>query len=328
MTDMARIEELVAAVALIDGLGAEIQHDDDTGLAAVAYAMAGWPVFPLRGKVPAIPNPHPGVSCKGECGKLGHGCLDATTDLARVIGWWGGEYDGCNIGLVPRPDIIVIDLDPRHGGGQGWWELVQKEGGGHEPVTLQSISGRMDGGRHLFFRRPDGDLHSKFLPTGVDLKTSSGYVVAPPSVHPDTGKRYARLDNPIADCPSWLRRVLVKQATAVGPTARPFVSSGEFGPADFFSANASWHSLLGPKGWTCVLGDGDEDGSCWRHPEATSQFSATVRHGVLFVYSPNTPFEITEPGNPKGITRFAALAILEHNGDLAEAAHAVRNGRI
>ena len=54
-----------------------------TGMYAIELALHDWAVFPLRGKVPAIPNPHPRGSmerqhCKGECGLHGHGVHDAT----------------------------------------------------------------------------------------------------------------------------------------------------------------------------------------------------------------------------------------------------------
>ena len=44
---------------------------------AIVYAVNGWAVFPLRGKIPAIP---------GASG--GHGVLDATTDPATICRWW------------------------------------------------------------------------------------------------------------------------------------------------------------------------------------------------------------------------------------------------
>src|SRR6202453_2895160 len=73
---------------------------DTIGAEALAYASNHWAVFPLRGKVPAIPNPHPKGSteretCKGECGQQGHGLFDATTDVEQVIVWWSGRCRGC-----------------------------------------------------------------------------------------------------------------------------------------------------------------------------------------------------------------------------------------
>ena len=90
---------------------------------------------------------------------------------------------------------------------------------------------------------------------------------------------------------------------------------------------ASWPQLLHSHGWTLVAGDGQTDGSRWRHPTATGAFSATITHGCLFVYSPNTPFDVTYPSEPHGYTPFRALAILEHHGDLSATAKALRASR-
>ena len=67
------------------------QSSGDMVVSAIEYARHNWPVFRLRGKVPAIGNPHPKdspeyTSCKGECGQLGHRPprLDATTDRPVV----------------------------------------------------------------------------------------------------------------------------------------------------------------------------------------------------------------------------------------------------
>jgi hypothetical protein len=43
----------------------------------------------------------------------------------------------------------------------------------------------------------------------------------------------------------------------------------------------------------------------------------------LFVYSPNTPFKVTESGNVNGYTKFRAFAVLNHDGDMSVAAHAL-----
>src|SRR5690606_5774199 len=97
--------------------------------------------------------------------------------------------------------------------------------------------------------------------------------------------------------------------------------------ADWYSANMSWRDILGPHGWRCVSGDGDSDGSQWRHPQATPAVSATIRNGCLFVYSPNTPSEPTEDADPHGYTRFKAYATLDHAGDQSDAARAAREQR-
>jgi hypothetical protein len=86
----------------------------------------------------------------------------------------------------------------------------------------------------------------------------------------------------------------------------------------------SWAQVLGPHGWTCPDPDPDADGARWRHPGATNSKSATIRYGLLFVYSAATPFQPTEAGAPRGYSRFRAYAVLEHGGDLRAAARALR----
>ena len=294
--------------------------------AAVELAAAGFPVFPLRGKVPAIPK-----------SRGGNGCLDATCRQATIFGWWRVDYPGANIGIrIPDP-YLVIDVDPRNGGlaGLQWLETAH----GRLPETMTSWSGRGDGGRHLWFIRPTTDdgrpgqplapLTSRRLPAGIDLKTSSGYVVAPPSLHPDTGDPY-RWAEPwrCADyTPRWLADLLIPEAPSVPaprPAARPRRAGAGESPADAFTRSVTWRQVLEPAGWTFNRGDGDSDGSSWLHPAATSPCSATIRGGRLYVYSPNTPFEATEPGRPRGYSRFEAWAVLVHGGDMRAAARALR----
>jgi hypothetical protein len=95
---------------------------------------------------------------------------------------------------------------------------------------------------------------------------------------------------------------------------------------DQFTVKATWSAILTPHGWHCADADPDADGARWLHPNATSTCSATIRHGCLFVYSPNTPFDPTEAGDPHGYTKFRAFAVLDHSGDLSAAAKALRTG--
>ena len=97
-------------------------------LHAIEYAAHGWPVFPLRGKEPAI--------------RGGRGLYDATTDLDQVREYWR-RYPDANIGLRPPGGIVVIDIDPRHGGDRSLADLHTQ----YEPLptTLTVISGRGDG---------------------------------------------------------------------------------------------------------------------------------------------------------------------------------------
>jgi hypothetical protein len=86
----------------------------------------------------------------------------------------------------------------------------------------------------------------------------------------------------------------------------------------------TWHDILDRYGWRCTKGGGDEDGSVWLHPAATSRCSATVRGGRLYCWSPNTPFEPSASGEPRGYSKAEALAVLDHGGDVRALVAAVR----
>jgi hypothetical protein len=304
-------ELLSAVAAALDGLGAEVLSSDDIGAYAVELALGGWAVLPLRGKVPAIPGPG--------------GVLDATSDIETVIEWWSGPYAGCNIGARVPASLFVLDVDPRKSGClEALADLLLEHG--PLPTTLTAVSGRGDWGRHLYYRHPGGKLSAARLPEGLDLKTSSGYCVVPPSIHPATGQPYTWVQAPMADPPSWMVDLL-RPEVATPPPPPPPRPSGPLQPAgtsiaDTYSAAASWADILA--GWRCLSPDPDAEGARWRHPTATSPVSATVRHGCLFVYSPNTSLPVTEAGNPAGLTRFRAYSLLHHRGDLSAAARALQ----
>ena len=291
--------------------GATVTNWDDSPLAAAAitYAARGQRVFPLavRDKMPLIPK------YRG-----GRGVLDATDDIDVTAARWS-RSPWANIGGRVPDGVVIIDIDPKNGGDVTWRQLTDAK---TVPVTRTTISGRGDGGVHLWFRHPGGSIGG--LGTGIDVLTSNKYVVLPPSVHPDTGRVYRWADPgaPVVAMPNWLVRALrpAPKAPRVA-TARP-VGGDHDRPGDWFDANHTWDDVLTPNNWKLVHGDGDSDGSQWRHPHATTPVSATTRHGLLFVYSTNTPLPVTECNNPAGLTRFRAWALLDHAGDFSAAAKA------
>ncbi|HSJ43619.1 MAG TPA: bifunctional DNA primase/polymerase [Euzebyales bacterium] len=188
--------------------GAAALHD-----AAVDYAAAGWQVFPLstRGgrKAPLFPSPHdgPGHGCHGQCGRLGHGFYDATSDPDTVSQWWT-RHPNAVIGGRIAHHLLVLDVD-RHGGGEDTLQFF--EAAYHPlPATLTCYSGRGDGGRHLYWLRPPTPgwrLSGAKLRPGIDLiHHTLRYVVLPPSSHPKTGQPYWWDDPTVtpAEPPAWL----------------------------------------------------------------------------------------------------------------------------
>ncbi|KZM70823.1 hypothetical protein AWN90_40445 [Nocardia terpenica] len=90
---------------------------------------------------------------------------------------------------------MVLDVDPRNGG--------SVEALGTIPETWTARTG--GGGWHVWFRCAGTARGRLAEASGVDIKTHSGYVVAPPSMHP-SGNRYRWInDAPIAGLPVHLR---------------------------------------------------------------------------------------------------------------------------
>jgi hypothetical protein len=298
---------------------------------ALAYASQGLEVFPLHpDKTPRTPN----------------GMKDATTSLAQVESWWE-LWPEALIGCRVPEAFLLFDIDPKHGGIGTWVAL--KDTFGELPTTRVHKSGRGDGGGHLWFRRPPGRLsvrglnrwakeHGVGAPagkqswiSGVDLLSwHHRYTILPPSPHPVTGLPYQwltgrGLDTEPAKLPPWLAELVTAEPEPKPPPPRPSrPQAGDDSIADWFSSTFGFGDLLTPEGWGLVAGDGDSDGSRWRHPNATASYSASVKNGCLFVYSTGTDFEPTEEGGPHGYTPFRAYATLAHGGDLAAAARAAR----
>jgi hypothetical protein len=157
----------------------------DLATAAIDYARRGLPVFPL---IPKTKRP----ACA-------HGKDDATVDLDRISAWWEAN-PRCNIGLRPLRGYVVLDVDPRSGG--------TLDALGAVPSTRTAATG--GGGWHLWFRH-DGRVRGRLAgTTGVDIKTGSGYLVVPPSVHPN-GNQYRWVSEyPVA----WLPEYLVERVSA------------------------------------------------------------------------------------------------------------------
>lgn len=155
------------------------------GHEAAGYALAGWPVFPLvpNGKVPLYASPHPKGSeqrrtCRGECGKYGHGVLDATCNLDIVRAWWG-RTPRANVAIAtgyPGPD--VVDVDTKDGRpGLATWERVRRAGYAQGSILRVRTA---SGGYHMYYEGTQ-QRNSTMAKLGLDFRSLGGYVVAAPS---------------------------------------------------------------------------------------------------------------------------------------------------
>jgi hypothetical protein len=171
---------------------------------ALDAAEQGWYVFPCWER-DYYTDPETGEPKGAKSPRIGNGHLRATRDPDQIRQWWGAWYPNAMISAAVPDPLIVIDIDPRNGGSlRSLWERV-----GPLPTTLTAWSGRNDGGHHLYFQRPEGDLTGARLPDGIDLKVGGkGYVILPPSIHPVTGLPYEWEVHPIAAAPGSLRALL------------------------------------------------------------------------------------------------------------------------
>ena len=113
-----------------------------------------------------------------------------------------------NIGIVTGEisNLIVLDIDPKHGGNSSLDRLERQFG--QLPETIEAKTGGE--GRHLYFAHPGGLIRNRTgLAQGVDLRGDGGYIVAPPSVHP-IGRAYVWAagrspeDIALAALPRWI----------------------------------------------------------------------------------------------------------------------------
>jgi hypothetical protein len=314
---------LRAEAATIRALGASVADATDIGAYAIEYALNNWEVGPLCDRVAGpdgrlssrIRSPHG----KDPVGRLvPNGFYDFTTDTDTIARWWSsGNW---NIGIRVPESMFVLDVDNLD-------VLADLEAEhGKLPETLTTISGRAAGGRHYWFWHPGGRIRSKVIPQAIETKTRTGYLVAAPSIHPHSGNQYQKIDAPVVHAPRWLVNLVRRPTPTVTPRSTPRLTGSHVwgrSPADDFNASSTWAEILMPHGWSCPGGDTEGDGARWLHPAATSSCSATIRHGLLFVYSTSTAFDTTEPEHPKGYSKFRAWSLLNHRGDMSAAAKAL-----
>jgi Bifunctional DNA primase/polymerase, N-terminal len=167
---------------------------------ALRWVDRGFRVFPCepRDKTPCfalVPKD------RGPDGKLVEGTAGfkkATREPEKISSWWR-RIPNANIGLATGHGVFALDLD---GPDAEIWFANACGRNGECPRTLTSRTSR---GWHLFFKTAaEVPCSTSRLAPKVDIKGIGGYVIAPPSVHPD-GPVYAlRRDLPIAEAPRWL----------------------------------------------------------------------------------------------------------------------------
>jgi hypothetical protein len=150
----------------------------------VTYAESGWQPIPLR-----VRDKRP---LHANWTRRRYGPAKVAERCAR---------DGLNVGIRLKADQVVVDVDPRNGGNEGFDNLCLELG--IDPEKWPRVE-TGSGGSHYYLTLPEGvrvvDTLKDF--PGVEFKSLGRQVVAAGSIHPN-GKRYRwDSDHPaLADAP-------------------------------------------------------------------------------------------------------------------------------
>ena len=176
--------------------------------AAAEAVSRGWSVVPMHcatagrcscGDQSSSPGKHARTTWKKR--------MEDAASAEQVRQWWR-RWPDANVGVVTGgvSGIVVLDVDPRHGGGDSLATLEAIYG--PLPRTIEALTG--GGGQHLYFHHPGTVVPSRSITPGLDVKGDGGLVVCPPSAHV-SGRSYAWEAGcapgkvPLADLPWWIQ---------------------------------------------------------------------------------------------------------------------------
>jgi hypothetical protein len=238
---------------------------------ALYYARAGWRVFPLRPrqKIPLTE----------------HGCHDATTDLEQIGAWWQ-RWPQANVGIATGAEsgLLVVDIDGEEGE-LALAELVAQHGS--MPVVPEVTTGR---GRHLYFAYDERVKNSaKKLPK-IDTRSTGGYVVAPPSIHPD-GRVYtwaagaSPRERTVAPAPEWLIELFAPKKASPGAGAGAYKPPPAVATSDLDGTSAryrAWfmHALEGEARELASTREGSRGSAANRAAYKLAGYLPNLLHGI------------------------------------------------
>jgi len=172
------------------------------------YLRQGFSVIPLRPR-----DKRPLIDWKG------FQTVKATPP--QIKSWWR-QTPNANIGIVTgkTSNIVVIDCDSKEATEAFMSSYLSARD------TLQVKTGR---GAHFYFRWTQAIPNSagSKLEKGIDVRSDGGYVVAPPSVHPN-GKKYGWVNTKaIKPLPKALKELLVGSRTTSTDEETTYLAHGK-----------------------------------------------------------------------------------------------------
>jgi putative DNA primase/helicase len=183
----------IAAICRLQTCGVDVNSGDLRRVTeplewALRYVARGWAVLPnytvdadgvcTCSKREQCPNP-------GKHPRLDVGVKGSSTQPATIRRWLERQWPGrCNLGIATGQvsGLVVIDVDPRHGGLKTLAALERELG----PLPTDTPRVRTgSGGLHVYLAYPtDGSSirnSEGLLGPGIDVRGDGGYVLCPPS---------------------------------------------------------------------------------------------------------------------------------------------------
>jgi hypothetical protein len=272
---------------------------------------------------------------------------------AEVRGWFANHHQSlCLVCGAVSGNLEMIDFDLGGEMFDSWCSLVREMAPGLlERLVIETTPSR---GRHVVYRceaevcgnlklaqrklittgndsvvvagkaftpRKDGQGNWFVAPTLIETRGEGGIFLCSPS------EGYSIIQGSLTALPvitAEEREILLSAAWALNeyhpePEPVPASAAPAYGlrPGDDYAQRGDVRAVLLKHGWVLARPGENE---YWRRPGRGVGWSATLRDRVFYVFSSNaTPFE---PGKAYG--PFAVYAYLEHGGDFAAAARALR----
>lgn len=141
--------------------------------AAITYIQQGFAVLPLevKNKRPLTP----------------HGVKDASKDPVVIQDWWH-KWPNANIGIATgriSGGLCVIDMDIDEDKGLNGWKSLRDWQDKHGVIAPSWLCRTGRGGYHYYFQADEPVGNRVGVIPGIDVRGDGGYVVAPPSIHPN-----------------------------------------------------------------------------------------------------------------------------------------------
>ncbi len=220
--DLAKVQQKQHVFSEVAPNGDSANGDPPKLLAALASIAEGIPVLAVWGVAAGMCNCPKGSECrtpgKHPCPRFApHGVHSATLDKALVRMWYAKD-PRINFGQAMGGDLnlVCIDIDPRNGGSESYFDLVQHYGEDAFPETREKTTG--GNGWHKLYRlsKPitgNGEVKAKLAP-GIDVKGAGGMIVAPLGDHV-SGRTYGHdTGREIALAPVWMEERIIKAVEA------------------------------------------------------------------------------------------------------------------